>query len=52
MRENLVDGHAVVSRKDWAVVPLQVSWTSWVLSAAEPFGTVKHLVLNRLTKWK
>jgi hypothetical protein len=52
MRVNLVHGQAIVSLKDCAVVPLQVSWTSWVLSAVEPFGTVRHLVLKRLTKWK
>jgi len=48
MRRNLTGGH--VSLKDCAVLELQVSWTSWVLSAAEPLGTVRHLLLRRLTK--
>jgi len=41
-----------VRRNDCAAEPLHVSCTSWTLSAVEPFGTVRHLPLSLLTKWK
>jgi hypothetical protein len=36
---------------DWAALPSQVSCTSWTLSAVDPLGTARHLLLLRLMKW-